>query len=181
MNKAVRTNIATKGGIPLFESDESVINRFMEAGISFEEAVEWCGLGCVYPTLPLSRVERSGADGCGAFNLAAFVDMALHDGITKSGHDCGPKTGDPRNFKTFNELYEAFKTQLKYVVYNTFWLAEIARDEQPKYIRSPFLSACSLQQAMDKGQDLLGTGSGMHSIGYFGQSLCRRRRCFILG
>ena len=155
MEKAIRVNKETRGGIPLFESDETVINCFLEAGLSFEEASEWCGLGCVYPTLPLSKVERSGADGCGAFNLAAFVDMALHNGITKSGHDCGPHTGDPRNFKTFDELYEAFKAQLKYVMYNTFWLAEIARDEQPKYIRSPFLSACSLQQAMDKGQDLL--------------------------
>ena len=155
MEKAVRTNKETGGGIPLFESDEAVIGCFMAAGISFEEASEWCGLGCVYPTLPLSKVERSGADGCGAFNLAAFVDMALHNGITKSGHDCGPHTGDPRNFKTFDELYDAFKAQLKYVMFNTFWLAEIARDEQPKYFRSPFLSACSLQQAMDKGQDLL--------------------------
>ena len=155
INKAIRTNAATKGGIPLFESDENVIDRFKEAGVPFEEAVEWCGLGCVYPTLPLSRVERSGADGCGAFNLAAFAEMALHNGVTKSGHDCGLKTGDPRNFKTFEELYEAFKAQLKYVMFNTFWLAEIARDEQPKHIRSPFLSACSLQQAMDKGQDLL--------------------------
>ena len=155
MEKAIRTNKETGGGIPLFESDETVIASFEAAGVSFEEASEWCGLGCVYPTLPLSKVERSGADGCGAFNLAAFVDMALHNGITKSGHDCGPHTGDPRNFKSFDELYDAFKAQLKYVMYNTFWLAEIARDEQPKYFRSPFLSSCSLQQAMDKGQDLL--------------------------
>ncbi|HSW39544.1 MAG TPA: pyruvate formate lyase family protein, partial [Acidobacteriota bacterium] len=52
MNKAIRTNMATKGGIPLFENDEVVISHFLEEGIPIEEAAEWCGLGCVYPCLP---------------------------------------------------------------------------------------------------------------------------------
>ncbi len=33
MHKAIRTNIATRGGIPLFENDEVVISHFVEDGI----------------------------------------------------------------------------------------------------------------------------------------------------
>jgi pyruvate-formate lyase len=52
MNKAIRTNMIIKGGVPLFENDEVVIPHFLEDGIPIEEASEWCGLGCVYPCLP---------------------------------------------------------------------------------------------------------------------------------
>ena len=110
MKKAIRTNLLTKGGIPLFENDEVVIPHFLEDGIPIDEASEWCGLGCVYPCLP-SRAEHYGAEGVAACNMAAMMHLVLHNGIDVNGKLTGVETGDPRNFKTFEELYSALMRQ----------------------------------------------------------------------
>jgi formate C-acetyltransferase len=154
MNKAIRTNMATKGGIPLFENDDVVISHFLEDGIPLEEAAEWCGLGCVYPCLP-SRAEHYGAEGVAACNLAAMLHLVLHNGVDINGKRTGLETGNPREFNSFDELYEALMKQHMFITHRSFWLAAIARKEQFKYLRLPFLSTMGVQRCMDSGQDLL--------------------------
>jgi pyruvate formate-lyase/glycerol dehydratase family glycyl radical enzyme len=154
MNKAIRTNMATRGGIPLFENDEVVISHFLEDGIPMEEAAEWCGLGCVYPCLP-SRAEHYGAEGVAACNMAAMLHLVLHNGVDINGKRTGLETGDPREFKSFDGMYEALMKQHKFITHRSFWLAAIARNEQPKHMRLPFLSTMGIQRCMDAGQDLL--------------------------
>ncbi|MDR0310097.1 MAG: hypothetical protein LBJ21_00780 [Acidobacteriota bacterium] len=154
MRKAIRTNMVTKGGIPLFENDEVVIARFIDDGIPMEEAAEWCGLGCVYPCLP-SRAEHYGAEGVAAFNLAALLHLTLHNGVDINGNRTGLETGDPRGFENFEELYGAFLAQHRFLTRRIFQLAAIARKEQQKYMRLPFLSAVGIQSCMDKGRDLV--------------------------
>jgi pyruvate formate-lyase/glycerol dehydratase family glycyl radical enzyme len=154
MNKAIQTNMATKGGIPLFENDEVVISHFLEDGIPMEEAAEWCGLGCVYPCLP-SRAEHYGAEGVAACNMAAMLHLVLHNGTDVNGKRIGIETGNPAEFKSFDEIYDALMKQHKFITHRSFWLAAIARNVQPKYMRLPFLSAMGIQKCMDAGQDLL--------------------------
>jgi formate C-acetyltransferase len=154
MNKAIRTNMVTKGGIPLFENDEVVISHFVEDGIPVEEAREWCGLGCVYPCLP-SRAEHYGAEGVAAFNMAALLHLVLHNGIDINSKPTGIQTGDPGEFKTFEDFYNALLEQIKFITHRIFWLAAIARKEQPKHMRLPFLSVMGIEKTMDDGQDLL--------------------------
>jgi pyruvate-formate lyase len=154
MNKAIRTNMATKGGIPLFENDDVVIPHFLEDGIPMEEAAEWCGLGCVYPCLP-SRAEHYGAEGIAACNMAAMLHLALHNGVDVNGNHTGLETGDPGEFKSFDALYDALMQQHRFLTHRSFQLAAIARKEQAKYMRLPFLSATGIQGCMDIGQDLL--------------------------
>jgi pyruvate formate-lyase/glycerol dehydratase family glycyl radical enzyme len=154
MNKAIRTNMIIKGGVPLFENDEVVIPHFLEDGIPIEEASEWCGLGCVYPCLP-SRAEHYGSDGVAACNMAAMLHLVLHNGIDINGKLTGLQTGDPRKFRTFDELYNALMAQHKFITHRIFWLAAVARKEQSKYLRLPFLSVMGIEKCMDDGQDLL--------------------------
>jgi formate C-acetyltransferase len=45
--------------------------------------------------------------------------------------------------------------QHRFIMHRIFWLAAIARKEQAKHVRFPFLSAMSIQKCMDLGQDLL--------------------------
>jgi len=146
--------MATKGGIPLFENDEVVISHFVDDGIPMEEAVEWCGLGCVYPCLP-SRAEHYGAEGIAACNMAAMLHLVLHNGMDINGKRTGLETGDPRDFKSFEDLYDALLQQHRFITHRIFWLAAIARKEQPKHMRLPFLSTVGIQSCMDLGQDLL--------------------------
>ena len=154
MRKAIHTNIETRGGIPLFENDEVVIGHYVRDGIPFDEAVEWGGLGCVYPCIP-TRAEHTGAHGIAAINLAGMLHMALHDGRDINGKQTGPRTGDPRSFESFEQLYSAFLRQHKFLSHRTIWLGEIAREVEPEYFRTPLLSVLGLEASMELGQDLL--------------------------
>ncbi len=153
MRKAIRTNLETRGGIPLFQNDEVMIRRFMEYGIPYGEAVEWRGLGCVYPCLP-NRAEHYGAEGVAAFNLAGLLHVTLHNGMDINGYQIGPETGDPRSFRTFDELYEAFFAQHKALVFRDFQLGAVARDICHEFIRTPLLSILGIPASMELGQDL---------------------------
>jgi formate C-acetyltransferase len=171
MEKAIETNLHTRGGIPLFESDESVIRHFVEDGIPAEEAREWIGLGCVYPTLP-SRVEHYGMEGVAAVNLAVMFDMAMHNGIVPvTGKKLGLETGDPRAFKSFDALLEAFKKQHKFVIDRTLWLGGIGRDVEQKWLRLPFLSSVASQGGMDAGKDVLVPDPAYHIFGMSDRAL----------
>lgn len=153
MEKAIRTNMETRGGIPLFQNDEVMIESYVRDGIPFAEAVEWGGLGCVYPCLP-SRAEHYGAEGIAAFNLAGLLHMTLHNGVDINGKQTGLKTGDPRSFQTFDELYEAFFKQHKFLCHRDFWLGAVAREISWEYIRTPLLSILGIDASMELGQDL---------------------------
>lgn len=154
MNKAIRTNLKTKGGIPLFENDEVVVNRYLKDGIPFAEAVEWVSLGCVYPCLP-TRAEHYGAEGVAAFNLAGLLHLVLHNGTDINGNQTGLQTGNPREFKSVEALYEAFLKQHEFFCHRIFWLGAVARNVQSAYFRTPLLSVLGIEASMELGQDLL--------------------------
>jgi formate C-acetyltransferase len=84
-----------------------------------------------------------------------MVHLVLHNGVAITGKKLGLETGDPTTFKTFDELFDAFAAQYKFIMHRTLWLANLARDEQYKYLRLPFLSTMSLQYCMDKGKDTM--------------------------
>ncbi len=154
MTKAIETNMETKGGIPLFQNDDVMIRHYEDDGIPYEEACEWSGLGCVYPCLP-TRAEHYGAEGVAGYNLAAILDMALHNGKAATGKVLGPQTGDASQFTTFEQVYDAFKAQHRYFIDRIFRLAAIARVVQPRYLRLPLISTLSLPASMEIGQDVL--------------------------
>lgn len=165
IEKAIETNLQTRGGIPLFENDESVIKHYVEDGIPVEEARDWYGLGCVYPTLP-TMVEHYGMEGVAAVNLAVMLDMTLHNGVVPmTGKKLGLETGDPREFGAFEELYDAFKKQHSFVINRTLWLGRLAREEAQKWIRFPFLSSVAVQACMDTGKDVMVPDPDFHIFG----------------
>jgi pyruvate-formate lyase len=162
--KALETNYKTKGGIPLFENSDHVVASFLGDGTPVEVARNWYGQGCVTPILP-TKVDHNGSEGKGAVNIALMLDLTLHRGISQiTGKKVGIDVGDPRGFKTFNDLYEAFKKQCKYIVGRVLWLGTLAQSIEPKYLRFPFNSCVTGPGCMDKGQDILITDSD-HSYG----------------
>jgi formate C-acetyltransferase len=162
--KALETNVKTKGGIPLFENSDHVVASFLNDGTPVEVARDWYGQGCVTPVLP-TKVDHNGSEGKGAVNVALILDLTLHRGISQiTGKKVGIDVGDPRDFKTFDDLYEAFKKQYKFVVNRVLWLGTLAQSIEPKYLRFPFNSCITGPRCMEKGQDILITDAD-HSYG----------------
>ncbi len=162
--KALETNMKTKGGIPLFENSDHVVKSFVNDGVPLEEAREWYGQGCVTPILP-TKVDHNGAEGKGAVNIALMLDLALHRGVSQiTGKKVGIDVGDPRDFKTFDDLYEAFKKETEFVVKRVLWLGTVAQSVEPQYLRFPFNSCIVSPVSMKEGRDLMITDDS-HSYG----------------
>jgi pyruvate formate-lyase/glycerol dehydratase family glycyl radical enzyme len=164
LHKALETNYKTKGGIPLFENSDHVVASFVNDGTPVADAREWYGQGCVTPILP-TKVDHNGAEGKGAVNIALFMDLTLHHGVSQvTGKKVGIDCGDPRDFKTFDDLYNAFKEQCRYIVSRVLWLGTLAQSVEPQYLRFPFNSVITGPSCMENGRDIMITDAS-HSYG----------------
>ncbi len=101
-------------GFPAFHSDEAGILMMLNKGIPLPEAYDWAPCGCVETSLAgKQRCYTSYAD----YNLGAIVEFALNDGKSvKYDKYISARTGDPRNFATYEEFLEAVKEQIRYVL-----------------------------------------------------------------
>ncbi|MBZ5498661.1 MAG: glycyl radical protein [Acidobacteriia bacterium] len=96
----------------VFNADE-VVTEQVRMGKSVEDAREGGCSGCI----------ETGCFGKEAYVLTGYLntpkilELALNNGVDPlSGRQIGPKTGDPREFQNFNELYDTFARQLHHVV-----------------------------------------------------------------
>lgn len=100
-------------GEPPFFNHDGIIKMLLRQGKSLEDARAGGVSGCV----------ESGAFGkesyilTGYFNLPKVLEITLNNGVDpKSGKKIGLKTGDPEDFSSFEDLFDAFKEQLEYFI-----------------------------------------------------------------
>ncbi|MFC1913198.1 glycyl radical protein [Chloroflexota bacterium] len=107
--------VALGTGFPAIFNDEIGIKTTIEKGATLEEACNWNPGGCVTPSL-MGKL-RYLSEG-GEVNLGGAVELVLTDGVNRlTGKRMPvPRTGDPRNFKSYGEFETAVKTQLAYLV-----------------------------------------------------------------
>lgn len=112
LNKAVE--ISKKGwGQPAFYNTDAIIQELLNAGKSIEDARQGGCSGCV----------ETGAYGkeayilTGYFNLPKILELTLTNGYDHvSNKQLGLKLGNAKDFKSYEELLEAFKKNVKYFV-----------------------------------------------------------------
>lgn len=98
------------GGKLKFVSDDTSIQSMLYLGVPLEKAGDYISTGCHNPTVP----HYSRNTGGGAMNAGLALELALNNGVGRVLKErLGPETGDPRAFKDFEQLLEAFETQLK--------------------------------------------------------------------
>ncbi len=118
--KATLEVLRLGSGIPHIINDEAIIPSLMSRGVSLVEARNYADIGCQES---VTDPNTCGADtnprsNAGWFSLPKIVELALYDGVDKlSGKQCGPKTGDPRNFSSMDEFFTACKEQIEYAVH----------------------------------------------------------------
>ncbi|MBI2907560.1 MAG: hypothetical protein HYX92_07905 [Chloroflexi bacterium] len=132
MMKALETNQKVNG-VPMYLNDKHVVNYMHARGVRIEEAREWAVVGCSQPVVPLR-----GHYGTLQVNTAVPLELALHNGVSPlTGKKVGIETGDPRNFKTFDDMFDAYKKQYEFVIRrihrieNAMHLAEYKRFRMP--------------------------------------------------
>ena len=140
----------------------------MYKGIPLEDARDYSSVGCagIQPT----RKEK-GTHNAGYLNVASALEFALHDGYWKKGDkQVSIHTGDARQFKSFQEVMDAFEKQLSYLI--KIYSEEILkvekahRDVCPTPFISSFIQDC-IGNARDKsaGGALINSGPTPRGIG----------------
>lgn len=115
----VAETIKDGSGFPKLINDEEVVPLLLSKGATFEEAYDYAVSGCAECRMPNRDTYTS---PCAYINFAAALEMTLYNGkMKKYGTEViGLQTGDPTEFKTFDELFEAYLSQQKNFLKHAF-------------------------------------------------------------
>jgi formate C-acetyltransferase len=124
-------------GYPSVFNADAVVAEQVRAGKCVEDAREGGTSGCI----------ETGAFGkeayflTGYLNVPKILELALNDGVDPAtGKRIGPATGDPDTFRSFDALYEAFETQLRWFVDVKVEVNQAIESMFARYAPAPFLS-----------------------------------------
>ncbi|EIW19220.1 pyruvate formate-lyase PFL [Pelosinus fermentans B4] len=130
--------ISRKGwGQPAFYNTEAIVEELLRAGKNIVDARQGGSSGCV----------ETGAFGkeayilTGYFNLPKVLELTLNNGFDPiSKKQLGLKTGFAEEFKTYEEVFKAFRKQLHYFINVKVTGNHIIEHLYAKHMPVPFLS-----------------------------------------
>ncbi|MDO5409105.1 MAG: glycyl radical protein [Lachnospiraceae bacterium] len=142
--------ISRKGwGQPAFYNTDAIVQELLNAGKSLADARRGGTSGCV----------ETGAFGneayilTGYFNLPKIFELALFDGYDHvSGRQLGPHTGNAEEFGSFDEVFEAWKTQLSWFLKIKLRGNNVIEKIYADYMPVPFLSILT-NDCIARGKD----------------------------
>ncbi len=147
--------VKTGFGQPSIFNTDAIIQELVRQGKELEDARNGGASGCV----------EAGAFGTesyiltGYFNLVKVFEITLHNGSDpRTGKKIGPETGDPRTFKSFKELTDAFEKQLRHFIDIKIKGNNIIDRLYASYMPVPFLSLL-IDDCIDNGIDYNGGGA----------------------
>ena len=149
--------------IPAFHNDITDIETLINQGEKIEHARDFAIVGCV-------ELASTGRDYVASssimFNLASVMDLTLFDGkkYTSGDEQIGPKTGNPVEFSSFEQFYDAFKKQLEWMLGNAIDLNEKMGTVDQEMLPTPLLSSF-FKGPIENGQDLVFGGALYNSSG----------------
>ena len=147
-------------GYPSIRNDPVLIQNGMHwHHHPLEEMRTWVHQACMSPC----PTTRDGFQPCrmamATANTAKAIEYALFDGydpIFKM--QMGPHTGDARKFTDFEQLYEAWRTQIWWIMTTLSRNMTQGRVKDPDFFGRPFLSGIS-QRSVESGLDIIRPGS----------------------
>jgi formate C-acetyltransferase len=150
--RAVCEAIKDGKGIPKLLNDEVIIPFYLSNGAKLRESLDYGGSGCMETRLPNRETQVTGN---AALNYGLLIEMTLRNGMVKIWGDqkFGPATGDPRTFKSYDDLWNAFRTQMEYMLRNIMIQQYTALKLKPQFYAAPMASMLH-DLAMEHCKDL---------------------------
>ena len=107
-------NVVKEGfGQPSLFNTDVIIKEFLHAGKSLADARAGGPSGCV-------TISGFGKESCtltGYMNWPKVLELALHDGVDPAtGRQVGISTGDPSDFTSYEDVFDAYVRQLNYFI-----------------------------------------------------------------
>ncbi len=159
-------------GHPQFENADVIVPGILtrETGgqpVTMEDARSFASVGCQEPLL----VGNEGLNAMGILNAALALELALNNGVSRLSHQKeGPETGDPRQFKSFEEVRQAYKKQFvwmteKAALYSNIRELNIA-ETHPTVFTSALVEDC-IEKGMsrEEGGARYNAGPGLFAAG----------------
>jgi len=141
--------IRTGFGQPSCFNTDAIIQELLRQGKSIVDARNGGASGCV----------ETGAFGTeaywltGYFNLPKILELTLNDGFdSRTGKQTGLHTGNTSDYKTFDDLIEGFRAQVKYFADIKIRGNNVIEQTFAKYMPVPFLSLL-VEDCISKGKD----------------------------
>ena len=142
-------------GYPSIFNPDTYIQEMVRAGKTVEDAREGGCSGCI-------EVGAFGKEAyllTGYLNTPKILEITLNNGIDpQTGKKLGLETGDPRSFKTFEELYEAWHKQMVYFVNLKLSVNNYIERMFSLYAPATFLSLY-IDDCIEKGKDYYSGGA----------------------
>lgn len=99
-------------GLPAYYNDEVIIPSLLSRGLSLEDARDYNIIGCVEPQ---KSGKTEGWHDAAFFNMCRPLEMVFSCGMDK-GVRVSPETQPVGSMKTFEDFYNAYKTQTHYMI-----------------------------------------------------------------
>lgn len=100
-------------GMPSFLSDRAALLLFAGLGVPIHAARDYVAIGCIEASL----AHVSASDKGLILSHAKIFELTLNNGVDpRTGRQLGLATGDPRDFSSFDQLYDAYKRQFDHFV-----------------------------------------------------------------
>ena len=153
--KIVRTGF----GQPSIFNSDAIVQEMLRQGKSIEDARNGGASGCV----------ETGAFGkesyilTGYFNIPKVLEITLNNGTDpRTNKQLGLKTGDPAEFKSFQDLMDAFKKQMENFIDIKIKGNIIIERLWAEYLPAPFMSVL-VDDCIKKGKDYNAGGARYNS------------------
>jgi len=152
-------------GIPGLFNDDAIIPMMLEKGTDPSEVHDYSILGCVEPIIGGKSDPRQ---NIGYVNLPKILEITLNNGRDpKSGNLVGRETGNPREFKSFDDLWLAFEEQIDYTIEMLTNADRVAAGVLAEHTPTPFISSL-LEGCNESGETMQDGGAHYNSGGIMG-------------
>jgi len=136
-------------GLPTMFNSDTITLGMVNRGKTLSDARTGSVNGCVSPNC--GGKDRMASSGY--FNIAKCLELALNDGIDRlTGNQLGPKTGNPDNFTSFDDVVEALRNQITHFVDLKVQYDNIFRMAYSKHLPVLFTSAV-IDDCIEKSTD----------------------------
>jgi len=142
-------------GFPAWYSDKTSIAYLEKKGVTHEDAMDYAISGCVLHTIPHKWASAWPA----IVSLPKILEVTLYNGVDpRLDKRVGPATGRLDEFKAYNELFEAFKKQVKYFLGHATNYLNTVRLFRAKELPNLFISAL-FDDCIKRGDTVFGGGA----------------------
>jgi formate C-acetyltransferase len=146
--------IRTGFGQPSIFNADLIVQELVRMGKSVVDARCGGSSGCV----EVGAFGKENYNLTGYFNLPKVLEITLHNGIDpRTGQMIGLQTGDPRQFESFDDLFNAYERQVLHFIDIKVRGNQVIERIYARHMPSPFLSLLI--------DDCIATGKDYHDGG----------------